>query len=101
MKIRATVADRRIDELERKLRAESAALASAVRPKIVISATASPEDLDTVRTFLDWLWSFRPCGICGETGACRHREPDVDIARARGWIDTLRAQLTGAGDEAA
>jgi hypothetical protein len=100
VQIRTTVTDRRIDELERKLRAESAALASAVRPRIVISATAAAQDLDAVRNFLDWLWAFRPCSICLATGACRHREPDVDIARARGWIDTLRAQL-GAANEAA
>jgi len=43
-----------------------------------------------VKDFLEWLWSFSRCRVCGGLGPCAHREPDVDIARCDAWYRTLR-----------
>lgn len=37
------------------------------------------------KDFLGWIWSVRPCFICATTGACEHREPEIDVAEAEGW----------------
>ncbi|MGE5488075.1 MAG: hypothetical protein ACM3ZB_09695 [bacterium] len=59
-------------------------------PQFVLTGTAHPEHLAVIKGYLEWLWSFRRCRVCGDLGPCEDREPDIDIGRAEGWFDYLK-----------
>ncbi len=55
------------------------------RPQPAVRVEAAVDYLRATREYLEWLWSFRLCKVCGAAGPCEHREPNVDLAMAAGW----------------
>ena len=58
-----------------------------------------PECVVQVKDVLGWLWSWRPCLVCGCLDACKHRQPDDDIAQLTEWYQQLRLTSERKGEE--